>query len=214
MKLVATAAPIIKALRNWKCTITVFVVGLISLIVLGSVLMMSGSSNEPAITIDVTTATQATTITCPEGLVLKKRPAYGSLCVDPTPTSIQVTCLAGSVPRTSITGAVTCVQPTPVVRCQLYREGSGQVVCEDDVTALLRQVKAHLAASSSGWCPARYLSWLFWENDGYHTDTVAAAYWLALEEPCRPPITVCVDGWISHSQHRSGTCSWHEGIAR
>lgn len=25
---------------------------------------------------------------------------------------------------------------------------------------------------------------------------------------------ICKDGWISHSKHASGTCSWHGGVAR
>lgn len=69
-------------------------VGLSLLVLAGAGLwVLLPPSEESPPTVEITEHTESkpahtTTITCPEGLVLKSRPAYGTLCVSPTPTVV------------------------------------------------------------------------------------------------------------------------------
>ena len=132
-------------IRDWKYTITVIVVGLALLIAFGVLLLTnSNSDTEPTVMF----------VETPELTVASV----------PTPTPPQITCLAGSVPRTSINGTVTCViAPSPVVplKCRLSAEDN-KLICEEDL----------------GECPSGYI------RLGENCEVM----------PCPPDATSCPQG--------------------
>ncbi len=201
MKLVATAAPIIKALGNWKYTITVFVIGLASLVALGSVLMVPGSNgNGPPVTISQVTAvpTPTTTLTCYNGLIVEwpSDDAWRQ-CVAPIPGPL-VPCGKDS----AIYGhSEPCALPT----CPPgYAQGMFCAEGKEDEPAR--------PASTIPPPPAPYVP-PGCDPSPIGVDPVSG---FPIPPPCMgftDVDTLCADGWVSHNIG-PGTCSWHGGIAR
>jgi hypothetical protein len=182
-------------LRDWKDKAALSAVGLgiLTLIIVAVLALANASWNTESVV----------TIKTPESVVVST----------PTPIPTQVTCLTGSVPRTSINGAVTCVSaPTPTTESteDLFdKYGPSDATIRDRIT----DAEDYLRSVGSNWCVSRYLGWLFWQGEEYQTELNRLAYWVALEAPCRQPTALCNDGWLSYSKSRSGTCSWHGGVA-
>ncbi len=45
-----------------------------------------------------------------------------------------------------------------------------------------------------------------WSNEDYRDEDDSG-------DESQEPTALCNDGTYSYSQHRSGTCSWHDGVA-
>ncbi len=194
-------------MRDWKDKVALAAVGLglLTLIIVAALLLANvGSSTESVVT-PIATSVPATTST-------------------PTPAPTPVTCPAGSVARTSISGAITCgAAPTPVVEPTCP---AGAVLIKESCQLLFDNPLGE--SWELGWNTAtRFCA----EEStappppppAYMTNLVAGFY-AGLEDSCGyipdaylnsdSPTALCNDGTYSYSQSRSGTCSWHGGVAR
>ena len=139
-----------------------------------------------------------------------------------TLASLGVMLFTGSEATTTETTVVVEIDPTPSATVALHPTPTAEPteglfapygVSDSRVRDRISNAKEYLRSVGSNWCVANYLGWLFWQGEQYQTELNKLAYWAALEEPCRQPTALCNDGWISYSHSRSGTCSWHGGVA-